>query len=112
MPGICLQKKILAGPIFKRAPNETEIALAIEKEIPAIFDYLSSSLQGDYLMGASLTLADLAVGGLFMAMHHCDVQCDGERWPALADYIARLMALPAFSKVVQEERMMLKMLGA
>lgn len=110
--GHLFAEKILAGPIFKRSPNEAEISLAIEKEIPAIFDYLAESLRGDYLMGDTLTLADLAVGGLFMAMHHCDVQCDGERWPAVAQYIERLVALPAFSKVLQEERMMLKMLGA
>ncbi len=110
--GHLFAEKILAGPIFNRAPNEEEISLAIDKEIPAIFDYLSKELRGDYLMGDTLTLADLAVGGLFIALHHCEVGCDRERWPAVADYIARLMAMPVFSKTLHEEQMMMKMLRA
>ncbi len=103
-------EKLLAKPVFNREPNEQEIALALEKEIPEIFDYLSAELQGDFLCGKEPSLGDLAVGGLFIAMHHCNVQCDAEKWPAMAAYIDRLMVLPAFKKIFQEEQMMLNMM--
>ncbi|MDX1451934.1 MAG: glutathione S-transferase family protein [Oleiphilaceae bacterium] len=110
--GHLFAEKILAGPLFNRAPNEDEIALAINEEIPGICAYLESQLEGDYLVDNTLTLADLAVGGLFVAMHHCDVACDAAKFPKVAAYIDRLLSHPAFVKTMQEEEMMLKMLSA
>lgn len=107
--GHLFAEKVLAKPLFKREPIQEDIDLAMEKELPAIFSYLDSQLNDDYLVGNQVSLADLAVCGLFVAMHHCEVKCDGEQWPKLAAYIDRVMEQDFFQKVVQEELMVMKM---
>lgn len=114
--GHLFAEKILAKIVFKREPNQAEIDLAVDTEIPAIFDYLSSELsrpsqrsaEQQYLVGESISLADIAVCGMFVAMDHCGVVCDPTRWPSVAAYIQRITSLPFFQKVIKEEQMILK----
>jgi len=106
--GHLFAERILAPFIFKREPVQADIDQALNIEIPAIFDYLSGELQGDYLVGDQLTLADIATCSVFVAMHHCQVSCDKSKWPKLAEYIDRVTSLDFFQKVVVEEQMMLK----
>lgn len=110
--GHLFAEMVLARIVFKREPDQKDIDAAISKEIPAIFDYLSAQLKGDYLVGNQLTLADIAVCGLFVAMHHCQFNCDANRWPRLANYIDRIMSLPEFAKTVAEEQAIMKSLQA
>jgi len=106
--GHLFAEKILAPAVFKREANQKEIELAVNNEIPAIFDYLSSQLQGDYLVSDKITLADIAVCGLFVSMQHCQVNCDATKWPALSAYIDRVIAQPIFQKVLTEEQVIMK----
>ena len=77
--GHLFAEKILAKAVFKREPIQAGIDKAINEEIPKIFDYLSSELKGDFLVGHQLTIADIAVCSVFVAMHHCEVTCDAQR---------------------------------
>jgi len=106
--GHLFAERVLAPVIFKRPANQEEIDLAINVELPVIFDYLSGQLQGDYLVADTLTLADIAVCGLFVSMKHSGVICDAAKWPTLAAYIERVQAQPIFQKVITEEQMIMK----
>ncbi|MFT7186453.1 MAG: glutathione S-transferase [Pseudohongiellaceae bacterium] len=106
--GHLFAESVLAPVIFKRPSNQQEIELAINVELPVIFDYLTGQLQGDYLVANTLTLADIAVCGIFVSMMHSQVQCDMSKWPALAAYIERVQAQPIFNKVIKEEQMIMK----
>lgn len=108
--GHLFAEKILAEPVFQRPPNTAEIDQAINEEIPTIFDYISGELRSDYLMGDSLSLADIAVAGVFVTMRHCGVECDAERWPALAAYIQRCHDTPLFRQQIAAECEVLAML--
>jgi len=106
--GHLFAERVLAPVIFKRPSNQEEIDLAINIELPEIFDYLSGQLQGDYLVAGRLTLADIAVCGMFVSMTHCQVNCDAAKWPALSAYIDRVLAQPVFDKIIKEEQMIMK----
>ena len=95
---------ILAPAFFKRESNHEEIELAKTQEIPAIFDYLESQLESDYLVGDSMGHADICVGSPFVAMHHCGVSCDASHWPKTAAYIERLFSDPVFKTIIAEEQ--------
>jgi glutathione S-transferase len=109
--GHLFAEKILAPAIFKREPVQSDIDKALNEEIPAIFDYLSKELKGDYLVGNQVTIADIAVCSVFVAMHHCQVKCDPAKWPELAAYIDRVTSLDFFQKIITEEQMILKVLA-
>jgi len=106
--GHLFAEKILAPIFFKRASNQEEINLAINTELPEIFTYLESQLNNEYLVGNQLTIADIAVCGAFVSMMHCDVFCDGGKWPKVAAYIDRVTGEENFKKIIMEEKMMLK----
>ncbi len=108
--GHLFAERVLAKVFFKREPIQSDIDIALNEEIPAIFSYFETQLQQDFLVAQQPTLADIAVGSLFVAMNHCEVSCDAARWPKTAAYIERLFALPAFVKVMGEEQAMLKMM--
>ena len=102
---------VLAKALFKREPIQADIDKALNEELPMIFDYLSSELKGDFLLGDEISFADIAVCGVFVAMHHSQVKCDAEKWPDLARYIDRVNEQPFFKKVVDEELMIMKSFG-
>lgn len=106
--GHLFAEKILAPLVFKRAPIQSDIDKALNEEIPKIFDYISSELKGEYLLGDQLSLADIAVCSVFTSMHHCEVYCDADKWPSVAAYIDRVTSLDFFKKIVAEEQLILK----
>ncbi|NNL11403.1 MAG: glutathione S-transferase family protein [Pseudomonadales bacterium] len=109
--GHLFAEMILAPAFFQRESNQEEIDLAKNEEIPAIFDYLESELQANFLIGDSIGHADVCVGSPFVTMHHCGVQCDASRWPKTAAYIERVTGQAAFAKIIQEEKEMLAAFG-
>lgn len=95
---------VLAKAVFGREPIQSDIDAALNVEIPEIFDYLESELLSDYLVGDSVSLADISVGSLFLTLEHCQYQYDAGRWPKVVAYMERLMALPIFANALQEEK--------
>jgi len=106
--GHLFAERVLAPVIFKRPSNQEDIDLAINVELPVIFDYLSEQLQGDYLVANTLTFADIAVCGIFVSMMHSQVSCDADKWPELSAYIERILAQPIFEQIIKEEQMIMK----
>ncbi len=102
---------VLAQPLFKRAPIQADIDAALNVEIPQIFDYLESQLQHNYLVGNDITLADYAVGGLFVMLLHSNYQCDAKRWPKVAAYRDRLVGNALFTPIIAEEKQLLASMG-
>lgn len=98
---------VLARAFFGREPNQDEIELAKTKEIPEIFDYIEGELSGDYLVADEITLADLAVGSVFVNMMHAGHQCDGAKWPKTAAYIERLHGSEMFASLIAQEKQFL-----
>ncbi|NMP16093.1 glutathione S-transferase family protein [Thalassotalea sp. Y01] len=98
----------LAEAFFNRPPAQDEIDLAISKEIPAIFDYLESELNDDYLVGNTMSYGDLSVCSMFVLMRHCKVSCDASKWPKTAAYIGRVFASDIFATLIAEEEQILR----
>ena len=109
--GHLFAEQILAPLFFKRESNKEDIEKAKTQEIPAIFDYLESQLQSDYLLGDTPGHADICVGSPFVTMHHCGVSCDAKRWPKTAAYVQRITSDPAFQLIIQEEKGFLASMG-
>jgi glutathione S-transferase len=103
---------VLAKKVFGREPIQADIDLALGTEIPAIFDYLTTQLKSDFLMGDTVTLADIAVGSQFLSLSHCNYVCDGSIWPEVAAYIERIMGLDIFKNGLKDEQQFLQAFGS
>lgn len=95
---------VLAKAVFNREPIQSDIDAALGTEIPAILTYLQTQLEGEFLLGNNLCLADLAVGSLFITLEHCNYQWDENRWPQIVAYKKRILATEPFASALAEER--------
>lgn len=98
---------VLAGRLFPRAPIQADIDKAVNEELPVIYAFLNERLQGrQWLVADQPNLADIAVGGMMMAVYHCGQQVP-ESAPALRAWVERFFALPMVRDVLQDEAAML-----
>ena len=97
-------KKII-GPAFMNQPaDEAGVQKAIDEDLPPLFDYLESQLDGkNALAGGTFSIADIGVGSQFVNLRHAGVAVDAKRWPKLARYIAAVHARPSFKALIEEE---------
>src|SRR5436189_185296 len=55
-----------------------------------------SQLEGEYLVGESLSIADIAVVTSFVHLRHVDIAPDPKRWPKLRGFAERVASRPSF----------------
>lgn len=96
----------IVAPIFLKRPGDPAVADAAEREeLPKLLDYVESvAPDGDgFLLGESLTLADIAVAGPFATFRHTKTQLDASRYPRTAAYVDRILARPSFAPWIERE---------
>jgi glutathione S-transferase len=100
-------------PSMGQPCDEQAVQEALTEKLPAHFDYLEQTLgTAQFLVGDSLTLADLALACQLINMEHGDEQLDARRWPSLAAWLGRIKARPSLQKILPgEQRTLAKMAG-
>jgi glutathione S-transferase len=93
--------KIFFNLVVKRLKNAGEpdlaaVETALKDELPPIYRYLESQIRGPYLVGGTLTLADIAVASPFVNLGIAGHAPDAGRWPTLTTYLASIHARPSF----------------
>ncbi len=102
---------VLAGRLFPREPIQADIDKALNQELPKIYAFLDAELQGrEWLVTDAPTIADLAVGGLLIALYHCGQEIP-ESAPALGAYAERFFDLPLIQQVIAQEVEVLRGIG-
>lgn len=95
--------KVVAPRFFGRPCDEAAVQKAIDEDLPPLFDYLESQLDGPFLVGTSLTIGDIGVLSQLVNLAHAGVGVDAARWPKLAAYVAAGHARPSFKACIDEE---------
>jgi glutathione S-transferase len=97
--------RIVAPRFFKRPGDENAAATAERDELPPILDYLETVVpdEGGFLVGDSLTLADIAVASPFANLGHLGCELDRERYPRTCAYVERILARPSFAPMIERE---------
>lgn len=81
-----------------QAPDVQAADAAQEHGLPPLCDYLEGQLDGEFLVGGRLTLADIAVASPFVNLHMVGRGVDASRWPRLAAFVGRITAREAFQR--------------
>ena len=100
-------------PSFGQDCDEQAVQQTLTEKLPRHFDYLEATL-GDarYLIGDSLTLADLAFACQIINLGHGGETLDPQRWPGLSALFERILARPSVQAVLpQEQAVVEKMRG-
>jgi glutathione S-transferase len=96
----------IVAPRFLGRPGDEEAAVQAElNDLPPILDYLEKVVPGEdgYLVGDTLTLADIAVAGPFANFRHTGTRVDPERYPRALAYVERILARPSLAQWVERE---------
>lgn len=96
----------IVAPRFLGRPGDEEAALQAERDdLPPILDYLEKIVpEGDgYLVGDSITLADIAVAVPFANFRHMETGIDGQRYARTLAYVDRILGRPSLSQWVERE---------
>lgn len=100
-------------PSMGQSCDEAAVQKALHEKLPAHFDYLEQTLgSAEYLVGDSLSLADLALACQLINMQHGDEQLDAQRWPNLSAHYARISARNSVQGVLPGELKMLAKMAA
>lgn len=92
-------------PLMGQAVDEALVETTLTKHAPRFYRYLEGEISGkDWFAGSALSLADLAVATQFANMRHVREAPDPVLYPALAAYVARMLAMPVFAALEQEEK--------
>ena len=106
------QERVLGPLFFKRPGDEAKVRQAAEQTLPPLFDYLEASLgDADYLVANRFSIADVALGALFVNYRHGRGEVDAARWPKLAAWVERVHGRPSFKALIEEDAGILKGAG-
>ncbi|HSR00394.1 MAG TPA: glutathione S-transferase family protein [Sphingomicrobium sp.] len=105
---------LIVAPKFLGRPGDEEAARQAElNDLPPVLDYLETAVPGEgYLVGETLTLADLAVAGPFANFRHTNTRVDPDRYPRTIAYVDRILARPSIAPWVERETALLAKLAA
>ncbi len=105
----------VVAPKFLGLPGDAEVARQAElNDLPPVLDYLEKVVaDGDgYLVGNSLTLADIAVASPFANFSYTGTRVDPERYPRTIAFTERILARPSIAPWIAREKAMLERLAA
>jgi len=77
-------------------PDMAAVQTALTEELPPLFAFLEGRIEGPYLVGDRLTMADIAVASPFVNLQLAGHPLDAARWPKLAGWLASILARPSF----------------
>lgn len=98
----------IVAPRFMGRPGDHDVADAAEREeLPPLLDYLERVVpheEDGFLVGDSITVADLAVASPFANLDHLNVRIDDGRHRRLKHYVQRILARPSFAPWIEKEK--------
>jgi len=97
--------RVVAPRFMGRPRDENAAAAAQRHELPPILDYVERVVPdaGGFLVGGSITLADIAVASPFANLAHLNVEVDPDRHPRTRAYVESILARPSFTRWTERE---------
>ena len=101
--------RIVAPRFMGREGDLAAADLAEKEELPPILDYLERVVPdaGGFLVGDTVTLADIAVASPFANLTHLNFVLDGDRHARTQAYVEAILARPSFAPWIERETAML-----
>ncbi len=99
------QERLLKPKLMKQPTDEARLADILENGLPTCLDYMESVVPASgYLVGNSLSIADIAVTTCFIQAQYGDYDVDGGKYPNLRRYLDAAYKAPLVVKRLESER--------
>lgn len=96
----------IVAPLIGRNGDLAAAEVAEKEELPPILDYLEGMVPepGGFLVGDSLTLADIAVASPFANLAHLGCDLDPRRHDRVRAYVDSVLSRPSFAPWIEREK--------
>jgi glutathione S-transferase len=102
----------VVAPKIRKVPSDRQAIDTVLRDVaPKICGYLESQIGGDFLVGPSLTLADIAVTSNFLVYQYLGFRVEEARYPRLTRYLRDITGLDIFQRAVAQERPFVEQMG-
>ena len=88
--------------------DRDKVGRVVAEEVPGVFDYLESQAPASGFMFGDLSIADISVAAFLRNYQLVRFAVDGQRWPRLAALLDRILATPAFRKLMNFENVLVR----
>jgi glutathione S-transferase len=97
-------QRIVNKRFLNQECDEAAVTQALSETLPPVLDYLEGQVSGgDAIVGASFSVADIAIASPLVNFMHGGEEVDPSRWPKLAAYLRAVYARPSFRSLIAEE---------
>lgn len=96
-----LVQRVFAPRFLNRAPDEALIQRSLEQEIPPRLAYLERNLNGEFIVGGNMSIADITVASMLINFHFAGERLRG--YPKLERYFHGLLRRPTFRQAFTVE---------
>ena len=107
----CSCRRLSARTSTRLPTDQAVISHVLDHVRPKIFAYLESQIAGKYLVGDTMTLADIAIVSNFVVYQYMGFEIDGGRYPKLAQYLRGIMATASFQRALADEKPFVEQMG-
>jgi len=99
------RERLLNPKMFNQPTNEEAVRNVLDNTMPECLAYLETVVpESGYLVGDSLSVADLAVTTCFIQARYGDYDVDGGAAPKLRNYLDRAFAAPLVVQRLEAEK--------
>ncbi len=106
-PGLFFER--IVKKMMRSQTDEALCQRTLTEKLPPMFAHLETEIADkEFLAGGAFSIADIAIGTIFVNFHHAGETLDAARWPKLAAYVARIHARPSFKAMIDEESPLVK----
>jgi glutathione S-transferase len=102
----------VVNPNIRKQPTDRRVVDNVLNDVqPKIFGYLEGEIGGKFLVGNTLTLADIAIASNFVVYQYIGFPVDGGKYPKLAKYLREITSLDAFQRALADEKPFVEQMG-
>ena len=97
------RQKVLGPMLHTEEPDAAVVRQLLDKDLPPKLDYLEGSLQGDYLVGGRVSVADIRLASDLMNFHYAGCALNVGRHPKVAAHFRRMLRRDSFHAALAAE---------
>jgi glutathione S-transferase len=102
----------IVNPNIRKQPTDKKVVDDVLSNVqPKIFGYLEGEIGGKFLVGNTLTLADIAIASNFIVYQYIGFPMDAGKYPKLAKYLREITSLDVFQRALADEKPFVDQMG-
>jgi glutathione S-transferase len=104
-------QSVVSPGINKIPTDKAAVEKVLTEVAPKLFGYLESQIEGKFLVGGTLTLADVTIASNFLVYQYCGFTIDAARFPKLARYLREIIGVDVFQEALAQEKPFVEQMG-